>query len=100
MKRLLLISFLLASIVLGQTRQGIRNGYLQNNLDGNNFTITNLAAPINPGDVATKTYVDTVGGGGIGGGTTLSSLLLVSPADLFTNVTFDTSTSNVSGTQV
>ncbi len=38
-------------------------GQLASNLDANNFTIQNLAAPTNPNDAATKNYVDTLAQG-------------------------------------
>lgn len=38
-------------------------GQLASNLDANSFTITNLAAPTNANDAATKSYVDTLSQG-------------------------------------
>lgn len=98
MKRWLL-ALLIAATAAGDTSMQIRNGILQTDLDANTFGVINLKLPIDPNDAATKAYVDSHAGGSTGPGTSLTSLVLGVPPNLFLSpVTFDVSTSDVTGT--
>jgi hypothetical protein len=50
------------AVSLSGTYLNRTTGQLLGNLDANSFNITNLAAPTNANDAATKTYVDAVAG--------------------------------------
>ena len=62
-------------LIQDQFERSLKRDVGSNNYNVNNNNIINVGTPTTPTDAANKAYVDSVGGGGVGGGVTDHTLL-------------------------
>ena len=97
-----------AAIEKSLSRDGGAPNFMAAELDMNSNRIINCLDPINPQDTATKSYVDTLGGGGGGGTVDLSSraprgnvqLAVTGGVTVLTAAQFDNASFDISGVLV